>query len=318
MQRSSGYRTLLLAASALAITACGGGGTETPTPQTSVVTPVVEDATITISSTSELSVAESDSLGVTLDIDYTGDKSLSVSIANNVDGLSLEHEIDASTLHITLEGENTSGLLSNSGNIVLTVTDGTATEESSIPVTLVNTSFQLALNEIERVRDVLSSADLSKELTNINLYLADKAYLYGLLDFNEKNAWLEDMDTLLASIESTSVSLITDAYDNILTQKSTITETDALNMLGDISTLNSEVSDSFSPILEEYASLSVPNFTIPSELQLTFFYDKYSLFYGNTKVGSTIDGEWVFNDDLKLLEKLLPFNSTLCTVTNKA
>jgi hypothetical protein len=156
------------------------------------------------------------------------------------------------------------------------------------------------------------------ELDGLSVYVADKAYLYGIMSYDEKTVWLNNIKELASTIQSDELTVLKNSYSELLINTSVNSEAEATLVLDDIEELLLSTGNKFKSITDQYYELSIPNFIAPTELSLNLYKNNYSLFYGNTELGKVIDDIWVFDAKWRLLEDLIPFSGSLCTTSDDA
>lgn len=312
--RKNALLKIVVLSSMMSLTACGGGGSESSPPTSIEPTP---DPTLSMDSSSGITVSENSSAQASISVNYTGNESLEMSFAEpNLDALTTRVSLSGSTLSISIDADELLGHAEETGTLQVTVSAGSLSETAEISITALNTSLDNVLSDIAQQAENADSLSVSGELHNISTFLADKAYLYGILTNDEKSDWLlrqnEDSDLIELDVRDQ----LTTNLDAILSQQETLTESEVLSMLNDAREELYESGNLFMPILDNYAALSVPNFSIPDGLVISSTGSGYSLFYGNPAVGSGTADNWSFSGDFSILSKLIPSNGTLCFASN--
>ncbi len=302
------------------LSACGGGGSETEAPETPTSTsPPPPAATLTVNTGEDIDLAEQSSTTTVIDINYTGSKSLNATITDTgITALTTNYTLNSNTIELETTLGALSGKETEFGEITITISDGSVSDNVTVSVTALNTSFTEKMVDIDNAIENASSINVSKELSNISLYLADKAYLYGIIDDTEKRQWVNDMNAQADSIQDSLKEEVEALFTRITEQRSTLTETELESLFNDANTSIAGLGDIFTPVLQSYASLSVPNFTTPDALVLTLKDNESSLFYGNTTIGSGTIDNWTFFDNYEILSRLLPRDTELCIANNEA
>jgi len=324
--RNTTFLKLVAVTTAITLSGCGGGGTETSAPDpepvttapapTPAPTPV---ATLSLNAPNSITVNERSDAQVTVDIDYTGSEALSATLSDvSIDNISLERNLREESLVLTISAAELTGLATESDAMIITITDGTLSESVEVNVTAKNTSFSEVVSAATEALDGLDSINVTGEVENISIYLSDKAYLYGIIDNNEKEEWLATTVGLADSAQNSIKQTSGELYTAIIENRDTLTETEAEQQLRSANESLNNAGDAFAPIINAYESLAVPNFTVPDYLALTNFDGQYSLFYGNPAVGTGTSTDWSFSTDFQLLSELLPLDSTLCLADNNA
>jgi hypothetical protein len=341
MNLRSSHRALLISATLLVLAACGGGGSEsTPTTQTSntdnstdnpvssptdnsadnsVGNTVATVATLDISSTPLIHISESTSNSFAIQADYSGTSGLSINLESlEIKGINISYSRTQDGFDFTVDADDMNFALESSGNIKITVTDGTLSDEITIPITVKNTSFAILKGSIEKTLTELDQISITNELDGLSVYVADKAYLYGIMNYKERSEWLNDIKSLTSTIQTDELAGLRNRYSELLGNTDVMNEVDAISTLEDIKESALTVGEKFKPIIDKYNTLSIPNFQAPTELSLNLYENNYSLFYGNSALGAVIDDTWVFNTEWVLLQKLIPFNGSLCIAPDNA
>jgi hypothetical protein len=300
------------------LTACGGGGSGSSAPTTS--TPVTPQPVATLAiEVGELavSIADADEKTVPVTVTYTGTNALTAELSDvNIEGLSISQSQNTGTFELTFTANDLLGTIEKTAELTVTVTDGSLTESTVLNITSSNTSLLQLMDKTAAELDALDTFDVSDELTNITMYVADKAYLYGLLTHAQKITWLTDMSSLVSAIQSTVTSETKDLLAAVLNQRHELTETEAISLINQAKDVLRAAGSEFNPLSEEINALDMPNLTPLETFTINQYNGQFSLFYGNNAYGAETNEQWLFAEKWLLLNKLIPFNTQTCPANN--
>lgn len=294
---------------ALFLIACGEGS-ETSPPNTSINP---SSPKLSLTANSEVKVNENSSAEALISINYNGNEQLKATMEpSSIESLSTDLIFSGNTLKVIAKVGEMSGMIAEYDTLNITVTAGHLSQSVEVPAFAFNISYEDEIKYIEREHGQIRTFAVSKELENISTYLADKAYLYGMLTYDEKEEWLRYQNTNAQMIEQEVRGYVLLALEDILENHKDMTEIEAVDAYNKAMSAFYASYESFMPLLVSYQDLSVPNFTTPSSLAISNTYNGYSLFYGNRDIGSFNNEQWRFHSDYEILALLLPTNSALC------
>ncbi|WP_339723675.1 hypothetical protein [uncultured Paraglaciecola sp.] len=296
------------------IAACGGGGGED---SGVTITPAVPASLTLVVDDQDISIEENAPAIILVNVNYTGSKTLVATLSDvNIDGLSVSQSQEVNNFEITLLASDLTGSFEETGELTITVSDGTVSDTTTVAIRSSNTSYLQLVEQTSLEIEALESFDVSDEFTKVTLYAADKAYLYGLMTYDEKVAWLEDMGLLLADIQSTATIEAQEILVGILEQQTELSESDAISLSNQAMDSLAAAGAKFDSLSTAIDSLSIPNFTSLASFKITQYQGQYSLFYGNDAYGVETNNEWTFAEKWALLERLLSFAPQSCPVNN--
>tara|TARA_Y100001934_G_C12366391_1_gene783734 strand:- start:290 stop:1330 length:1041 start_codon:yes stop_codon:yes gene_type:complete len=323
MMRKTSIIAHIVIASSIALSGCGGGsssdgGSTTPTtPPSGTTPPVTSTPTLSLSGPTSIETNEGETRSATIDIDYTGSDSLSVDISSpSIEGMGVDYSVSGGKLTLTLVTPLLVGADKETGTLSVQVGDGEVSDSIDIGITAINTSFSDVINTAISKQDSINNINVSDEISNISIFLADKAYLYGALDNEEKNDWLSDINAQAMTVEDNVKSTLGSVYGDIASNVEGLTESQLLEKIDEAEVIVSDSGSSFAPVIESLNTLSTESLTLPDSLTLTVTESGASLFYGNPSVGSGEVDSWTFHSEFSLLAKLLPTDAPLCIADN--
>ena len=308
------FKTVLLLLLANLLAACGGGGSGNST------TPVTPQPIATLSievAELALSISDTEQKVVPITVTYTGTKALTTELSDvNIEGLIISQLQNEGNFELTFTAGDLLGKIEQATELTVSVTDGTLTESATLTITSSNTSLLQLMDKTTAEFDALDTFDVSDELANIATYVADKAYLYGVLTHDEKTTWLADMNSLISAIQSTVTSETKDLLTTVLNQRNELTETDAINLINQAKDVLRAAGSEFNQLSEQINALDVPNLTPLETFVINQYNGQFSLFYGNNAYGAETNEQWLFAEKWLLLDKLIPFNTQSCPANN--
>jgi hypothetical protein len=303
MHYSKFLKVFFISIATSSLMACSGGGEEkkaTPTP--------VANLTLDISKKS-IQIDEETSGTITFSVSYSGSKALTYNvIGDGTEGIS----VTQTDKELILTVSDMTQLINNA-TVKLDVTDGSVSDSDSLNVSIINTSFFAARdNLIESLGGVKDFADNDIAAYNSIVFLTDVDVKTGLLP----------QDSLGSEIERRG--------DAINTASSKLSE-DVLSLITSLNDYNSESEGSDSDLVaytektqdaidsyiiaidSVFLDVRITGGNVLPKIRFTSLSetgDSYSLFIGNTSMGSNDSGTWSFSENYAFLDSII--NSNVC------
>jgi hypothetical protein len=299
-------KIIISAFSALALSACGGGGGSDDAKPTQIIP--VATPTLSLSLAESSIVISEDEQGViTLGVNYTGQSTINyiVSFSSDISGVTAE--VVDNELRIN------AGELENENVITLTVKASSTVDnlsvEQSLEVSLNNSSATMVIDEVELWSDV-DSVFKFDDFDLLSLMYTKSAYFNGAISKSEYQIKIVEFETLKneavnkkSSDENTLLSKgVTDYQSNL------ITETELIALLRGVKTLTSTEYNKLAEKITELAQLTGGALPLLSNLSIGYVgeYGVFSGIIGANSMGAFTDGVWQFSEQYQFLETLIP------------
>jgi hypothetical protein len=311
MTLDKSIKTIILVLVTSAICGCGGGSGETTTPATKATpaTPApIANLTLDIS-TKSVQMDEGTSGTITFSANYSGSKTLTYTVAvDGVEGLAVTQADEELTLTVSDMTQ-----IINNATVRLDVTDGSVSDSDSLSVSIINTSFFIARdNLVESLSGVKIFADNNLEAYNAIVFLTDIDVKTGLLPIDSLAHEIDRrgvaIDDARSNLSEEVQSLITSLNDYNSESEGSESELDTYTQQ-----IQSAVDSYVTAINSVYLDVRSTGGNLLPEISFTSLSeagDSYSLFIGNLSMGSNDSGTWSFSENYTFLDPVI--NSNVC------
>jgi hypothetical protein len=309
MHYSNHLKGFLITILTLTLTACGGSSGSASKPTSSVTPPApVASLTLNLSSVSA-EINENTSTVIAFSAAYSGNKTLTYSATvDGIDGLEVTYTGEA----LTLVASDMTQLI-NSGSVKLDVTDGSVSTSASLDVSIKNTSFFVARdNLVASLSNMKVFADNDTSAYNTIVFLTDIDVKMGLLPQENLGSEIERRGSIINSANVTlsegaqslisSLNEYADGSEGAESELDTYTEQTTGIVDGYIVAVNSVYLD-----VRSTGGNILPAFNFSSLNETS---DGYSLFIGNPTMGNSDTGVWAFSENYTFLNSVV--NSSVC------
>jgi hypothetical protein len=297
--------------------ACGGGSDTKPsqvTPPPVIVSPPAV-ATIDFSLPETVDITESSSKSITLDINYSSTLPLTVTFSETPDVIAITaNSRSTSVFDLSISVTDVLGRIEEENVVDVSVTDGAVTTTHQISLRIINQSLTDKFAPVEALLSHAENYSYSGELSSINRFVTDKAYLTGTLSHQASSALQDSLSLLADTITHSGLEVFQTIYKSLLSQKGSLTETEFDQLISDAQTSLSEENELFTNLLTDLNSMSINTLPPFQTLYFSHLVNGFSLFYGNANYGTWADGNWVFNSQWAFLERLLPAQNNACPI----
>lgn len=295
--------------------ACGGGGSGSdpaPSKPNAQPTPApTPSTTLDINvPTSSVQMSENGSETVTFSVNYTGSNSLTYTVSvNGVEELSVTQS--GEVLMLTASDVTQ---IANNATVRVDVTDGSLSDSTSFNVAITNTSFFSDRDSLLGLAGGIKTfADNDVTAYNTIVFFTDIDVKTGLLsqdslgdEIQRRGDGVSAANTQLSQDIQSLINSLND-YDSTSSGSESELDTLLQQVQEAKSAYVSDISSVYAVVRSTGGVLPEARFTSLNEDG-----DSYSLFVGNTTMGTATNGTWSFSEEYAFLDAVI--NSNVCYV----